>query len=46
MITEIFDQLLNVDNDEYSNKIISIMKYKKEIYKNNNHNLLQICLSS
>lgn len=46
MITEIFDQLINVDNDEYSNKIISIMKYKKEIYKNNNHNLLQICLSS
>ena len=42
-ITEIFDQLLNIDNDEYFYKIISIMTYKKEIYKNNMNNLLQMC---
>ena len=45
-ITEIFDQLLDINMDEYFNKIISIMKYKKRIYKRNNNNLLQLCLSN
>jgi hypothetical protein len=45
-ITEIFDQLINVNKEEYTNKIISIMKYKKQVYKKNNRNLLQLCLSN
>ena len=45
-ITEIFDQLLDINMEEYFNKIISIMKYKKRIYKRNNNNLLQLCLSN
>jgi hypothetical protein len=46
LITEIFDQLLTIDNEEYIDKIVSIIKYKKNIYKSNEHNLLQLCLSN
>jgi len=45
-ILEIFDQLLKVNKDEYYNKILSIMKYKKHLYKKNNTNFLQLCLSN
>jgi hypothetical protein len=45
-ITEIFDQLLNINKEEYINKMISIMKYKKRVYKINNNNFLQLCLSN
>jgi hypothetical protein len=45
-ITEIFEQLMNINKEEYINKMISIMKYKKRIYKRNKHNLLQLCLSN
>lgn len=45
-IVEIFDQLLKVSKEEYYNKIISIMKYKKKLYKRNRHNFLQLCLSN
>ena len=45
-ITEIFDQLMNINKEEYNNKMLSIMKYKKQVYKKNKHNLLQLCLSN
>ena len=45
-ITEIFEQLMNINKEEYINKMISIMKYKKRIYKRNTNNLLQLCLSN
>lgn len=44
-IIEIFDQLIKVSKEDYYNKILSIMKYKKHLYKNNNK-LLQLCLSN
>jgi len=37
---------MNINKEEYINKIISIMKYKKRVYKRNKHNLLQLCLSN
>jgi hypothetical protein len=45
-ITEIFEQLMNINKEEYINKMISIMKYKKRVYKINNNNFLQLCLSN
>ena len=45
-LIEIFEKLLTVSKEEYYTKIISIMKYKKKLYKRNKHNFLQLCLSN
>jgi len=45
-LVEIFDEILNINKNDYYDKILSIMKYKKNIYKQNNRNLLQICLTN
>jgi hypothetical protein len=45
-LIEIFEKLLTVSKEEYHNKILSIMKYKKKLYKRNKHNFLQLCLSN
>ena len=45
-LLEIFESVLKMDNSIYHDYILKSVRYKREICKNNERNLIEICISS